>query len=115
MIFDRKDLSNGQLVHLYKAFCTRASLKKKMLILLRQGKISKCSTVLVREAIGVGATLALQQDEWIMSMHRHLGVFTTRNLPLHKLFMQWEGMQDGYTRAGIGVFISAAGHTISAA
>lgn len=98
MIFDRKDLSNGQLVHLYKSILYPRLIEEKMLILLRQGKISKWFSGIGQEAIGVGATLALQQDEWIMSMHRHLGVFTTRNLPLHKLFMQWEGMQDGYTK-----------------
>jgi 2-oxoisovalerate dehydrogenase E1 component len=98
MIFDRKDLSNGQLVHLYKSILYPRLIEEKMLILLRQGKISKWFSGIGQEAIGVGATLALQQDEWIMSMHRHLGVFTTRNLPLHKLFMQWEGMMDGYTK-----------------
>ena len=98
MIFDRKDLSNGQLVHLYKSILYPRLIEEKMLILLRQGKISKWFSGIGQEAIGVGATLALQQDEWIMSMHRHLGVFTTRNLPLHKLFMQWEGMKDGYTK-----------------
>ena len=98
MTFDRKDLSNGQLIHMYKSLLYPRLIEEKMLILLRQSKISKWFSGIGQEAIGVGATLALQQDEWIMSMHRHLGVFTTRNLPLHKLFLQWEGMQDGYSK-----------------
>src|SRR5688500_10321491 len=69
-----------------------------MLILLRQGKISKWFSGIGQEAIAVGATLALQQDEWIMPLHRNLGVFTTRNMPLNKLFMQWQGAQEGYSK-----------------
>lgn len=69
-----------------------------MLVLLRQGKISKWFSGIGQEAIAVGATLALQEDEWIMPMHRNLGVFTTRNMPLSKLFMQWQGAQEGYTK-----------------
>lgn len=69
-----------------------------MLILLRQGKISKWFSGIGQEAISVGATLAMQTDEWMLPMHRNLGVFTTRNLPLHKLFLQWEGWQGGYSK-----------------
>lgn len=69
-----------------------------MLLLLRQGKISKWFSGIGQEAIAVGATLALQQDEWIMPLHRNLGVFTTRNMPLHKLFMQWQGNKEGYSK-----------------
>lgn len=69
-----------------------------MLLLLRQGKISKWFSGIGQEAIAVGATLALQQDEWIMPLHRNLGVFTTRNMPLSKLFMQWQGAQEGYSK-----------------
>lgn len=68
-----------------------------MLLLLRQGKISKWFSGIGQEAIAVGATMALQQDEWIMPLHRNLGVFTTRQMPLHKLFMQWQGNQEGYS------------------
>lgn len=98
MTFDRKDLSNAQLLHMYKSLLYPRLIEEKMLILLRQGKISKWFSGIGQEAIGVGAALALQQDEWMMTMHRHLGVFTTRNMPLHKLFLQWEGFQDGYSR-----------------
>lgn len=69
-----------------------------MLVLLRQGKISKWFSGIGQEAIAVGATLALQEDEWIMPLHRNLGVFTTRNMPLNKLFMQWQGAQEGYSK-----------------
>lgn len=69
-----------------------------MLLLLRQGKISKWFSGIGQEAIAVGATLALEADEWIMPLHRNLGVFTTRNMPLHKLFMQWQGNKEGYSK-----------------
>ncbi len=69
-----------------------------MLLLLRQGKISKWFSGIGQEAIAVGATLALQQDEWIMPLHRNLGVFTTRKMPLHKLYMQWQGNKEGYSK-----------------
>lgn len=98
MTFDRKDLSNAQLLQMYKSLLYPRLIEEKMLILLRQGKISKWFSGIGQEAVGVGAVLALQQDEWIMTMHRHLGVFTTRNLPLHKLFFQWEGLQEGYSK-----------------
>ena len=73
-------------------------IEEKMLLLLRQGKISKWFSGIGQEAIAVGATLAMQKDEWIMPLHRNLGVFTTRNMPLNKLFMQWQGGQEGYSK-----------------
>ena len=73
-------------------------IEDKMLVLLRQGKISKWFSGIGQEAIAVGGTLALQEDEWIMPLHRNLGVFTTRNMPLSKLFMQWQGAQAGYSK-----------------
>ncbi len=69
-----------------------------MLVLLRQGKISKWFSGIGQEAISVGATLALQPDEWIMPLHRNLGVFTSRKMPLEKLFMQWQGSKNGYSK-----------------
>lgn len=98
MTFDRKDLSNDQLVHIYRNLLWPRMIEDKMLVLLRQGKISKWFSGIGQEAISVGATMALQQDEWIMPLHRNLGVFTTRNMPLHKLFMQWQGAQEGYSK-----------------
>ena len=69
-----------------------------MLLLLRQGKVSKWFSGIGQEAISVGAALALKPDEWIMPLHRNLGVFTSRKMPLHKLFMQWQGAKDGYSK-----------------
>ncbi|MCX8019231.1 MAG: dehydrogenase E1 component subunit alpha/beta [Chitinophagaceae bacterium] len=98
MQFDRKDLSNEQLIHFYRCLLWPRMIEEKMLVLLRQGKISKWFSGIGQEAIAVGATLAMQPDEWIMPLHRNLGVFTTRGMPLHKLFMQWQGAKDGYSK-----------------
>ncbi|MBD0331434.1 MAG: dehydrogenase E1 component subunit alpha/beta [Chitinophagaceae bacterium] len=98
MHFDRKDLSNEQLTHIYKNLLWPRLVEEKMLLLLRQGKISKWFSGIGQEAISVGATLALEPDEWIMPLHRNLGVFTCRGMPLHKLFKQWQGSQDGYSK-----------------
>ncbi|MFZ1535228.1 MAG: dehydrogenase E1 component subunit alpha/beta [Chitinophagaceae bacterium] len=98
MTFDRKELSDEQLVHFYRSLLWPRMIEEKMLVLLRQGKISKWFSGIGQEAIAVGATLALQEDEWIMPLHRNLGVFTTRNMPLSKLFMQWQGAQEGYSK-----------------
>ena len=98
MEFQRNNLSNEQLLQIYKGLLLPRMIEEKMLVLLRQGRISKWFSGIGQEAIAVGATLALQQDEWIMPLHRNLGVFTTRNMPLHKLFMQWQGSADGYSK-----------------
>ncbi len=73
-------------------------IEEKMLLLLRQGKISKWFSGIGQEAIAVGVTMALQDDEWILPLHRNLGVFTSRNMPLSKLFKQWQGNIDGYSK-----------------
>ncbi|MDG2152226.1 MAG: dehydrogenase E1 component subunit alpha/beta, partial [Polaribacter sp.] len=73
-------------------------IEEKMLILLRQGKISKWFSGIGQEAISVGVTSALENDEYILPMHRNLGVFTTRNVPLHRLFSQWQGKMNGFTK-----------------
>jgi 2-oxoisovalerate dehydrogenase E1 component len=98
MEFQRKDLSNEQLIYLYRNLLWPRLIEEKMLLLLRQGKISKWFSGIGQEAIAVGATMALQEDEWIMPLHRNLGVFTSRNMPLHKLFKQWQGAQDEYSK-----------------
>lgn len=98
MAFDRNNLSNEQLIHFYRSILYPRLVEEKMLILLRQGKISKWFSGIGQEAIAVGATLALEDDEWVMPLHRNLGVFTTREMPLHKLFMQWQGAQEGYSK-----------------
>ncbi len=99
MNFYRKDLSDEKLVEIYKSILLPRLIEEKMLVLLRQGKISKWFSGIGQEAIAVGATLALQQDEWIMPLHRNLGVFTSRKMPLHKLFQQWQGNKNGYSKA----------------
>src|SRR5215467_6637608 len=98
MHFHRKDLSNEQLIGFYKCILLPRMIEEKMLLLLRQGRISKWFSGIGQEAIAVGATLAMQKDEWIMPLHRNLGVFTTRKMPLSKLFMQWQGSPDGYSK-----------------
>jgi 2-oxoisovalerate dehydrogenase E1 component len=98
MQFDRKQLSNDELILFYQKLLWPRMIEEKMLLLLRQGRISKWFSGIGQEAIAVGATLAMQKDEWIMPLHRNLGVFTTRNMPLSKLFMQWQGAQEGFSK-----------------
>ena len=98
MQFNTKNFPPAELLRLYRALLLPRMIEEKMLVLLRQGKISKWFSGIGQEAIAVGATLAMQEDEWIMPLHRNLGVFTGRNMPLHKLFMQWQGNKDGYSK-----------------
>jgi 2-oxoisovalerate dehydrogenase E1 component len=98
MQFNRKDLSNETLHHFYSTILLPRLIEEKMLLLLRQGKISKWFSGIGQEAISTGVALALAGDEWMMPLHRNLGVFTARNMPLHKLFMQWQGSKDGYSK-----------------
>jgi 2-oxoisovalerate dehydrogenase E1 component len=83
---------------IFSALIRPRMIEKKMLKLLRQGQISKWFSGIGQEAIAVGATLALEQDEYIFPLHRNLGVFTTRNIPLKKLFEQWKGSSNGFTK-----------------
>ena len=98
MNFSKKSLSNELLIDLYKSILFPRMIEEKMLVLLRQGKISKWFSGIGQEAIAVGATKALDMDEWVMPLHRNLGVFTSRNMPLSKLFKQWQGNKDGYSK-----------------
>ena len=98
MRFERKDLDEGQLLHFYRSMLLPRMIEEKMLLLLRQGKISKWFSGIGQEAISAGVALALQQDEWIMPLHRNLGVFTNRNMPLRKLLKQWQGNKSGYSK-----------------
>lgn len=97
---DYKDcgLSNETLLQLYKNMLKPRLIEEKMLILLRQGKISKWFSGIGQEAIAVGVTMALHTHEYILPMHRNLGVFTTRHVPLHRLFCQWQGKASGFTK-----------------
>src|SRR5689334_2946098 len=98
MHFDRRSFSNEELINLYRNLLWPRMIEEKMLVLLRQGRISKWFSGIGQEAIAVGATSAMDEDEWIMPLHRNLGVFTTRKMPLSKLFMQWQGNQQGYSK-----------------
>ena len=81
MQFNRKDLSDKTLIELYRQLLFPRMIEEKMLVLLRQGKVSKWFSGIGQEAISVGVTMALDQDEWIMPLHRNLGVFTARQMP----------------------------------
>jgi 2-oxoisovalerate dehydrogenase E1 component len=85
-------------VDLYYNMLLSRMIEEKMLLQLRQGKISKWFSGIGQEAIAVGATLAIDKDEFILPMHRNLGVFTSRGIPLEKLFMQWQGKENGFTK-----------------
>lgn len=98
MNFDRKNLTNEQLLDLYKKILKPRLIEEKMLILIRQGKVSKWFSGIGQEAISVGITSVLDKDEYILPMHRNLGVFTTREIPLHRLFSQWQGKRNGFTK-----------------
>jgi 2-oxoisovalerate dehydrogenase E1 component len=98
MTYRTKELSDQQLITLYKALLKPRMIEEKMLVLLRQGKISKWFSGIGQEAISVGVTLALNAEEYILPMHRNLGVFTSRNIPLNRLFAQWQGKKSGFTK-----------------
>ena len=96
--FDRSNFSDDELLTIYKAILKPRLIEEKMLILLRQGKISKWFSGWGQEAISVGSTLAMENDEFILPMHRNLGVFTTRGIPLNRLFAQFQGKMSGFTK-----------------
>lgn len=96
--FSRKGLNDAQLLALYKQIVRPRRIEEKMLVLLRQNKVSKWFSGIGQEAISVGVTAALQPDEFVFTLHRNLGVFTTREMPLGKLLAQWEGKVTGYTK-----------------
>ncbi|MDA6069028.1 dehydrogenase E1 component subunit alpha/beta [Flavobacterium sp. AC] len=98
MIFYRQNLTDAQLLDLYKKILKPRLIEEKMLILIRQGKVSKWFSGIGQEAIAVGVTTVLDESEYILPMHRNLGVFTTRNIPLHRLFSQWQGKANGFTK-----------------
>ena len=96
--YDRKDLDDATLVKLYRGMLKPRLIEEKMLILLRQGKVSKWFSGIGQEAISVGLTAVLDKDEYILPMHRNLAVFTMRDIPLYRLFSQWQGKANGFTK-----------------
>ncbi len=98
IVYDKKQLDNSTLLDLYKRMLKPRMIEEKMLILLRQGKISKWFSGIGQEAISVGVTFTLNKEEYILPMHRNLGVFTTREIPLNRLFSQWQGKANGFTK-----------------
>ena len=96
--YKQHHLSQETLLELYRNMLKPRLIEEKMLILLRQGKISKWFSGIGQEAISVGVTMALKEKEYILPMHRNLGVFTTRKIPLSRLFSQWQGKMNGFTK-----------------
>lgn len=98
MKFDPKNRSKEQLLEIYRHLITPRLIEEKMLILLRQGKISKWFSGIGQEAISVGAALCLNKEEYLLPMHRNLGVFTARGVPMQRLFSQFQGKANGFTK-----------------
>ncbi len=97
MQYKTTGFSKKRLLELYEAILTPRMIEEKMLILLRQGKISKWFSGWGQEGVSVGAAMALDQEAYILTMHRNLGVFTARNIPLERLFAQFQGKVSGFT------------------
>lgn len=96
--FDRRKHKDDILLQLYKNILTPRMIEEKMLLLLRQGRIAKWFSGIGQEAISVGVATALNSDEFILPMHRNLGVFTTRGIPMNRLFSQFQGKPSGFTQ-----------------
>ena len=98
MEFNRSKFDDSELLEIYKKLLLPRLIEEKMLIYLRQGKISKWFSGWGQEGISVGSTYAMSDDEYILPMHRNLGVFTTRSIPLQRLFSQFQGKANGFTK-----------------
>ncbi len=96
--YNKKGISKDELTTLYKAILKPRLIEEKMLSQLRLGKISKWFSGYGQEAISVGVALAMEKDEYILPMHRNLGIFTGRDLPLSRLFAQFQGKESGFTK-----------------
>src|ERR1044071_971062 len=98
IVYDRKKLSDEELKDIYVHILRPRMIEEKMLVLLRQGRISKWFSGYGQEGTSVGSALAMRKDEYILPMHRNLGVFTSRTSPLQKLFSQFQGKTSGFTK-----------------
>ena len=98
MQYQNKGIPQEVQLSLYERMLKPRMVEEKMLILLRQGKISKWFSGIGQEAISVGVSSVMNAEEYILPMHRNLGVFTTRDIPLHRLFAQWQGKASGFTK-----------------
>ncbi|MDR9456282.1 MAG: dehydrogenase E1 component subunit alpha/beta [Salegentibacter sp.] len=96
--YKNEGLSKTESLELYRLMLKPRLIEEKMLILLRQGKVSKWFSGIGQEAISVAVTKALHKNEYILPMHRNLGVFTGREIPLYRLFSQWQGKMNGFTQ-----------------
>src|ERR1700741_710210 len=97
--YEKKKLKDNTLLELYHNILKPRMIEEKMLLLLRQGKIAKWFSGIGQEAISVGVASALDSDDFILPMHRNLGVFTTRNIPMNRLFSQFQGKPGGFTKS----------------
>ncbi len=98
MNFKIADFTQDQLLSFYKNLLLPRLIEEKMILLLRQGKVSKWFSGIGQEATSVGAAMAMKMDEFILPMHRNLGVFTVRQVPLNRLFAQFQGKNLGFTK-----------------
>ncbi|MBK8612399.1 MAG: dehydrogenase E1 component subunit alpha/beta [Flavobacteriales bacterium] len=98
LAFDRRNLTDAELRDIYEHILRPRLIEEKMLSMLRQGRISKWFSGIGQEAVAVGAALAMQPDEWILPMHRNLGTFTSRQVPMARLFSQFQGRMNGFSK-----------------